>query len=254
MTASTKKNTKATAGKTTGGVTKKQYKHLFVAEPKSFSIGGSVLPKKYLNLYRFVKWPQNVRIQRQKRVLMKRLKVPPSLNQFTKCANRELARQALQFLSNYKPETREAKKQRLRAEAEKKAKGEAVEVSKGPAALKFGLNEVVKAIERKTARLVVMAHDVDPIELIVYLPALCKKMDVPYMIIKSQDRLGKLVYQPTASCVALTEVRKEDRDAFNQLVSSVRGAFNERFSELTRNWGGGQVSRRSLQARRKTLA
>lgn len=235
-------------------MTKNQYKNLFTAEPKNFNIGGSVLPKKYLNLYRFVKWPRYVRAQRQKRVLLKRLKVPPTLNQFTKCADKELARQTLTFLSNYRPESIEAKKQRLREEAEKKAKGETFEVKKGSNALKFGLNEVVKAIERKTAQLVVIAHDVDPIELVVFLPALCKKMDVPYMIIKSQDRLGKLVYQSTASCVALTEVRKEDRDSYKQLVNAVRGAFNERYHELTRNWGGGQVSVRSLHARRKLHA
>ena len=38
------------------------------------------------------------------------------------------------------------------------------------------------------AQLVVIAHDVDPIEIVVWLPALCKKMGVPYCIVKV--RLG----------------------------------------------------------------
>ena len=40
------------------------------------------------------------------------------------------------------------------------------------------------------AQLVVIAHDVDPIELVVWLPALCRKMGVPYAIVKGKARLG----------------------------------------------------------------
>ena len=40
-----------------------------------------------------------------------------------------------------------------------------------------------------------IAHDVNPIELVVWLPALCRKMGVPYCIIKGKVRLG---------CVAVT--------------------------------------------------
>ena len=36
----------------------------------------------------------------------------------------------------------------------------------------------------------VIAHDVDPIELVVWLPALCRKMEVPYAIVKGKSRLG----------------------------------------------------------------
>jgi len=54
---------------------------------------------------------------------------------------------------------------------------------------------------------------VDPIELIVWLPRLCRKMEVPYAFVKSKARLGKLVHKKSATCVALTEVRAEDRPA-----------------------------------------
>jgi large subunit ribosomal protein L7Ae len=42
------------------------------------------------------------------------------------------------------------------------------------------------------AQLVVIAHDVDPIELVVWLPALCRKMEVPYCIVKGKARLGSV--------------------------------------------------------------
>lgn len=44
------------------------------------------------------------------------------------------------------------------------------------------------------AQLVVIAHDVDPIELVVWLPALCRKMEVPYCIVKGKARLGTVFY------------------------------------------------------------
>jgi large subunit ribosomal protein L7Ae len=51
--------------------------------------------------------------------------------------------------------------------------------TKKPCFAKYGLNHVVALVEAKKAQLVVIADDVDPIELVVFLPALCRKMGVP---------------------------------------------------------------------------
>lgn len=45
---------------------------------------------------------------------------------------------------------------------------------------------MVGLIENKKASLVLIANDVDPIELVVFLPALCRKMGVPYAIVKGK--------------------------------------------------------------------
>merc|ERR1711918_22487 len=79
----------------------------------------------------------------------------------------------------------ELKKQRLLGMAKAQEKGEAVE-SKKPLMLKYGLNHVTSLIESKQAKLVVIAHDVDPLEMVIWLPALCRKKDVPYCIIKGK--------------------------------------------------------------------
>jgi hypothetical protein len=55
---------------------------------------------------------------------------------------------------------------------------------KKPLVVKFGLNHITSLVEAGKAQLVVIAHDVDPIELVVWLPALCRKMGVPYCIVK----------------------------------------------------------------------
>ncbi|MCP8718829.1 MAG: hypothetical protein M5F18_05975, partial [Asgard group archaeon] len=54
---------------------------LLDSTPKNFGIGQAVQPKR--NLSRFVKWPAYVRLQRQKKILSMRLKVPPSIAQFS---------------------------------------------------------------------------------------------------------------------------------------------------------------------------
>lgn len=55
---------------------------LFEKNARNFRIGGDIQPKR--DLTRFVKWPKYIRIQRQKRILFTRLKVPPVINQFSK--------------------------------------------------------------------------------------------------------------------------------------------------------------------------
>jgi large subunit ribosomal protein L7Ae len=59
--------------------------------------------------------------------------------------------------------------------------------------------------------MVVIASDVDPIELVLWLPRLCKKMEVPYCFVKGKARLGALVHKKTATVVALTDVKPEDK-------------------------------------------
>jgi large subunit ribosomal protein L7Ae len=50
-------------------------------------LGQNIQPKR--DLTRFVKWPRYVRLQRQKAILLKRLKVPPSINQFASTLDRQ---------------------------------------------------------------------------------------------------------------------------------------------------------------------
>ena len=73
---------------------------------------------------------------------------------------------------------------------------------------------------------VVVAHDVDRIELILWLSALCTKMDVPYCIVKGKARLGAFVYQKTAPCVAFADVQKgSDVSSLQQIVKQVCVGF-----------------------------
>lgn len=149
-----------------------------------------------------------------------------------------IASQLLKLLAKYKPETKKDKKVRLQSEAEAKKGGAAAQKGAKPVVLKFGLNHVTELVESGKAKLVVMAHDVDPIELLAFLPALCRKKGIPYAFIKGKGRLGKLVHTKTATCVALTDVRKEDYQDLELLSKNFRAQFNDN-EGLRRNWGGG---------------
>jgi len=241
--------------------------HLFPKDARDYRIGRDIQPKR--DMSRFVKWPRYVRLQRQRAILKKRLKVPPSIAQFTRVVDKNQADALFRLLAKYRPESKEAKKARLVAAAkarvadekakkdDKKAAGKKEEKKDAakPLLLKFGINHVTSLVESKRAKLVVIAHDVDPIEIVVWLPALCRKMEVPYCIVKSKARLGQLVHKKTATAVAVTEVKPEDAPKLEQVIQSAKAHFNDDASAL-RKWGGGVlgIKAQAVVRRREKVA
>ncbi|KAF3452078.1 hypothetical protein FNV43_RR08174 [Rhamnella rubrinervis] len=92
---------------------------LFEKRPKQFGIEGALPLKR--DLTRFVKWPMTVQIQRKRRILRQRLKVPPALNQFTKTLDKNLPTSLFKMLLKYRPEDKAAKKECLLKRAQAKA-------------------------------------------------------------------------------------------------------------------------------------
>jgi len=215
---------------------KSEHKHLFEKDARDFKVGRDIQPKR--DLSRFVKWPRYVRLQRQRAILKKRLKVPPAINHFTKTLEKNQAATLFKLLAHYRPETPEEKKKRLADKAQAEAKSQGADESKKPKFLKYGINHITTLIEKKKAKLVVIAHDVDPIELVVWLPALCRKMEIPYVIVKGKARLGYLVHKKTATAVVVTEVRKEHQQLLDQCIETANALFGDA-AEARRKWGGG---------------
>ena len=89
--------------------------------------------------------------------------------------------------------------------------------------IKKGTNEVVKAIERGEAKVVVIAEDVSPPEVVFYIPVLCEERKVPYTYVKNKNDLGLKVGIASAASIAVTDFGKND-EAYKNLLSSIESA------------------------------
>jgi len=128
------------------------------------------------------------------------------------------------------------RKKRL-LEASKKADGGQTDTKK-PIVVKMGINHITSLVEQKKAQLVVIAHDVDPIELVMWLPTLCVKKGVPYCIVKSKARLGQIVHKKTATALALTGVNSALTTDFNNVIKTCREQYNNKYTDSMKKVGG----------------
>lgn len=83
---------------------------------------------------------------------------------------------------------------------------DAIEIASNTGKIKEGVNETTKAIERSKAKLVVIAGDVSPEEIIMHLPVLCKEKDTPFIKVPKKKDLGEAtgINVPTSS-IAITD-------------------------------------------------
>ncbi len=68
---------------------------------------------------------------------------------------------------------------------------EVIESATAAKGVRKGMNETTKAIERGVAKLVVMAENVEPEEILVHVPVLCEEKVIPYAYVKDKLALGK---------------------------------------------------------------
>lgn len=68
---------------------------------------------------------------------------------------------------------------------------EALDIARNSGKIRIGVNEVTKAVERGKAKLVLMAEDVDPPEIMMHLPIICAEKKIPFVYVKTRDELGK---------------------------------------------------------------
>ncbi|HLC58377.1 MAG TPA: 50S ribosomal protein L7Ae [Candidatus Nanoarchaeia archaeon] len=83
---------------------------------------------------------------------------------------------------------------------------EALELAVKSGKVKKGTNEVTKAIERGTAKLVLVAQDTNPREIVMHIPALCEEKEIPCVPVPKRQELGEIAHLtvPT-SAIAITQ-------------------------------------------------
>jgi large subunit ribosomal protein L7Ae len=70
---------------------------------------------------------------------------------------------------------------------------EALSIASKTGTVRKGTNEATKAVERSIAKLVIIAEDVDPPEVVAHLPILCDERKIPYVFVPNKENLGKAI-------------------------------------------------------------
>ncbi len=88
--------------------------------------------------------------------------------------------------------------------------------------IKKGANEVTKAVERGNAKLVVLAKDVQPEEIVAHIPVICEEKGIPYSYISTKKELGSAIglEVPTSAVAIIVE---GDADELKELVEKLNG-------------------------------
>jgi len=101
---------------------------------------------------------------------------------------------------------------------------EAVRVAKQSGKVRKGTNETTKAIERGISKLVVIAEDVEPPEVVAHLPILCEERNAAFIFVPSKQQLGASLGIDVGSAAATIIEAGEAQHIIEQVVSSIAGA------------------------------
>jgi len=190
---------------------------LLKKQSKLFGLGGDLPPRR--DVRRFVKWPRYIRVQRRRRILYQSIKVPSIISQLSRPLDKNTNHALFCLLHRYSKETKTIRKARHRKEVETGV----IYKKRTPLPIKsvcFGINHVTRLVEMKKAALVVIAGDVEPIEIVLWLPCLCQKMNVPYVIVRGKARLGNIVHRKKITSLAIKEVNQNDDRELAEIIRS----------------------------------
>ena len=98
---------------------------------------------------------------------------------------------------------------------------EAVRVAKQSGKVRKGTNETTKAIERGISKLVVIAEDVEPPEVVAHLPILCEERNAPFIFVPSKQQLGMSLGIDVGSAAATIIDAGEAQHIVEQVVTSI---------------------------------
>ena len=88
--------------------------------------------------------------------------------------------------------------------------------------IRRGMNEVTKSIERVQAKIVIMAEDVSPPEILYHVPLLCEEKNVPYAYLSTKKNLGKAVnINVGSSSIAVEKVGSGNEHILDNILKQI---------------------------------
>ena len=100
---------------------------------------------------------------------------------------------------------------------------EAVRLAKQSGKVRKGTNETTKAIERGISKLVVIAKDVEPPEVVAHLPILCEERNAAFIFVPSKQQLGASLGIDVGSAAATIIEAGEAQHIIEQVITSLGG-------------------------------
>ncbi len=98
---------------------------------------------------------------------------------------------------------------------------EALRVATQSGKVRKGTNEATKAIERGISKLIVIAEDVEPPEVVAHLPILCEEQNASYVFVPSKQELGKALGIDITSAAAAILDSGDAQHIVDQVISSI---------------------------------
>ena len=98
---------------------------------------------------------------------------------------------------------------------------QALEIAKNTGKIKKGTNETTKAIERGNAKLVIIARDVEPKEIVMHLPVLCDEKKCDYVYIPSKQELGRSIGINVSTASACIIEPGEAKNLVEQIIKKI---------------------------------
>ncbi|MDP8907483.1 MAG: 50S ribosomal protein L7Ae [Thermoproteota archaeon] len=104
---------------------------------------------------------------------------------------------------------------------------EAVRLAKQSGMVRKGTNETTKAIERGISKLVIIAEDVEPPEVVAHLPILCDERTSKYVFVPSKKDLGNALGIEVGSAAATIIDAGESQQILDQITGTVDNLKNK---------------------------
>ena len=99
---------------------------------------------------------------------------------------------------------------------------ELLKIARETGKVKKGTNETTKAIERGVAKLVVIAENVEPPEIVAHLPLLCEERKCPYVYIPDKKKVGEAVGLEVSAASACVIDPGEGKALLEEILSKLR--------------------------------
>jgi len=101
---------------------------------------------------------------------------------------------------------------------------EALQIANQTGKVRKGTNETTKAIERAVAKLVIIAENVEPPEVVAHLPILCEERKIPYVFVPEKEKIGSSIGIDVPSAAACITEAGDAAGLLKEIITRLEAA------------------------------